>query len=460
MLQIVEADLNENCRTLRHGPQVFHNALRAVLKGESRFHVRNDAGEDYDLLYIQNNDAAPNMAVLKGYTMLPPYFLYDESDKASLYLDVFSDYNGTVFEELNEYSVVLTKIILEHTDKEVWIPDQRIHWFVEPNERLHVTTALPDREKDNVIRSGERFSLGFNSGDFRSISLIPLFHNVFFWQWLSDIPLSDVKYVEVGIGMVAGIGAILAHYTRINNAFKKIGWKTVLKRDSTRYKDDMLERYFHLDVACEDSDETNTIYVTNTVPLVPTHFVAKCSADFDDSILRESFIQELKEYEEAVIGEKRLLGILMRGTDYIVSKMTGARKMATVDEMLPMIHEWMDEDQYDAIFLATEDQDILDVMREQFKGKIRVIAQERHRVSDFKDVALISDLEKQEKSGDAYEAALEDTTVNYFYALYMLSKCESFMCSGHCNGWDVVNAFNHGKFKRKYKFQVGVTKQP
>lgn len=68
----------------------------------------------------------------------------------------------------------------------------------------------------------------------------------------------------------------------------------------------MLERYFNLDVACEDSDETNTIYVTNTVPLVPTHFVAQCKADFDDSILSDSFIQELKEYEAAVIGDRRM----------------------------------------------------------------------------------------------------------------------------------------------------------
>lgn len=456
MLQIVEADMNENCRTLRHGPQVFHNALRAVLKGENRFHVRNDVGENYDLVYFPNNDAAPNMAVTKGLVMLPPYYLYDETDRDALYLDIFQEYNGAVFEELNEYSVVLTKIILDYTDKEVWVSDERIYWFVEPHERLHVTDELPDREAGNVLRSGQRFSLGFNSGDFRSISLIPLFNNVFIWQWLTDIPLADVKYVEVGLGMVAGIGAILAHYTRINNAFKNLGWKTVLKRDSTRYKDDMLEQYFNLDVACEESDETNTIYVTNTVPLVPTHFVARCNADFDDGILSDHFIQELKEYEEAVIGDRRLLGILMRGTDYVVSKMTGARKMASVDEMLPMIHAWMDEDQYDAIFLATEDQDILDVMREEFKGKIRVIAQGRHRISDFKDVALISELEKQEKSGEEYEAALEDTTINYFYALYMLSRCESFMCSGHCNGWDVVNAFNHDKFKKKYKFQVGV----
>lgn len=45
----------ERCGTVR---RVFHNALRAVLKGESRFHVRNDVGQDYDLVYFHNNDAA------------------------------------------------------------------------------------------------------------------------------------------------------------------------------------------------------------------------------------------------------------------------------------------------------------------------------------------------------------------------------------------------------------------
>ena len=51
---------------------------------------------------------------------------------------------------------------------------------------------------------------------------------------------------------------------------------------------------------------------------------------------------------------------------------------------------------------------------------------------------------------------IEDTTVNYFYALYMLSRCDSFLCSGKCNGWDIVNEFNKGKFLRSYKFHVGI----
>ena len=66
------------------------------------------------------------------------------------------------------------------------------------------------------------------------------------------------------------------------------------------------------------------------------------------------------------------------------------------------------------------------------------------------------ELEKKLHSGKDYEAALEDTTVNYFYALYMLSKSDAFMCSGQCNGFDVVRAFKEGAFEREYKFSAGM----
>ena len=84
------------------------------------------------------------------------------------------------------------------------------------------------------------------------------------------------------------------------------------------------------------------------------------------------------------------------------------------------------------------------------------MAQERHSVSEFRQGQIISDLEKELFSEEEYDKQIEDTTINYFYALYMLSRCDSFICSGQCNGWDVVNDFNEGRFKRSYKFHVGV----
>ena len=71
-------------------------------------------------------------------------------------------------------------------------------------------------------------------------------------------------------------------------------------------------------------------------------------------------------------------------------------------------------------------------------------------MSEFKDVHLIKDLEKEKRSGQAYEAALEDITVNYFYALKFLAKCNSFIASGSCSGTKMVLGFNDGRFEHQY----------
>ena len=95
-------------------------------------------------------------------------------------------------------------------------------------------------------------------------------------------------------------------------------------------------------------------------------------------------------------------------------------------------------------------------MREEFGKQIVAVAQERIGVSDLKEGQVISEYEKEKSSGEEYESSLEDSTVNYFYALYLLSRCNAFICSGQCNGWDVVMNFNEGTFEREYKFSVGI----
>ena len=72
---------------------------------------------------------------------------------------------------------------------------------------------------------------------------------------------------------------------------------------------------------------------------------------------------------------------------------------------------------------------------------------------------IITEYEK-EKNKEDYAVKLEDTTINYFYALYILSRCDAFLCSGQCNGWDNVLSLNAHKFERTYKFTVGITGDP
>ena len=459
MLRLTEVTEKE-CRTLTHSPEVFHKALQGVLRGESHFHVKNPLGKDYDLEFSFNNDILPKQGLAAGKMLFPPFYIYNEYDKEKLYLHIFDEYDDICFESLNEYSIVLAGIVLRYTDKHVYIPDERILWFTEKSDRLHITDDFPDRSSGKVFLCCDGIYIGYDKGDFSKLCAESLFLNVFVFQWLTDKPLSRIKYVEVTLSVIVGIGGVLAHLTRIANAFASMGMKTYLKPDSTRFGDEMIGKYFNIEMTPEDSTEDNTIYVANFTAFSTLHFLNQYSSDFNDDILNPGFMSEMEDYRKAVLGDKKVLGILARGTDYIAGNYGGTRRHAAVEEMLPTIHQWMAEENYDTIFLATEDQDILDKMKAAFPGKIRAIAQERHRVSDFKQGEVISEIEKRERSGQEYREALEDTTVNYFYALYILSRCDSFMVSGQCNGWDTVLSFNHGKFRRTLRFLIGVEGNP
>jgi len=84
----------------------------------------------------------------------------------------------------------------------------------------------------------------------------------------------------------------------------------------------------------------------------------------------------------------------------------------------------------------------------EFPHRIIAVSQERHSVSDFKEVKFISDLEKHELSSQDYEAVVENTTVNYLYAMYMLSRCESLLANCMCSGVNFATSFNGGKYVR------------
>ena len=137
-----------------------------------------------------------------------------------------------------------------------------------------------------------------------------------------------------------------------------------------------------------DADESNTVYIINYYGILFTKMLRYSSGnDFDISVLNPDFVAEMKEYGDAVFGDRRMLGILLRGSDYIASGMSGASAPVTVESALPKIREWMEEG-YDGIFLATEDRDILRQMVRAFPGKIRVISQERYGIEDFRDAGV------------------------------------------------------------------------
>lgn len=220
----------------------------------------------------------------------------------------------------------------------------------------------------------------------------------------------------------------------IRDVFSKVGWKVYHSGDSIgKYPRAMVEKYFNIPWKPEDATDENTIILhqSNSSAIYVTYTGARTEGQVTLDVLKDGFLQEMKEYTDAVFAGKKMLGVLSRGTDYIASGLFGKQSHATCEQMFPMIREWLEKYHYDGIFLATEDEDILNKMLAEFGEKIRIVSQDRFRVSDFKDVKLIADLEEEIYGEDKAER-IEDTMVNYIYAMYALSRCDSFIASGCC----------------------------
>ena len=457
-MYIITSKTEKDAVVLFHGSEVFHEALKT---GAPCCRVVNEDGTEYGLLYARNMDLVPSglREAKKGIDLYPDYRDYDETDTQYLDLSLLCDHPYICFSSLNEYAIVLARLALALTKAEVYFQDPFVRHFLGDHPRLHAAEPVPEVPKEQILRAVDHFVTGVLENSFHVIGIVPLFHSVFFWQSLTEKPIANIRYARVAMARQVGIGGVLAYYSNIVRLFKEKGITAILKENGSRYPDTMLRRYFQFQKEGPDAGPDNTIEIPDLSSVMFTYGYFRNVREIDTSILSGRFRNEMEEYAEAVLGGHRVLGVLIRGTDYIVLNMDGDRRMATVDEMIPVIREWIREDHYDLVFLATEDQDIFRRMHQEFGRMLRVIAQRRRSVSDFKDgIRLLSELEEAQKDAPDAQEIVEDNMVNYFYALYCLSRCDSFMASGNCHGWSVVNSFKEGDFRRCYKFAVGLEK--
>ena len=467
MFTIEKINPEAYAETLDFSDNLFHEALGHTPKSQDRYHVKTGEGmEDFDIVFLDNTydiepfDAYPSF-------VKPPFmaefYWYDENDKDTLYLDFFDGLKDMYFETLNEYTIVLTKIVLQFTDMEIYAHDPRIFWFVGETPRIHIEEQfLPDIDPKVSFYIQEQFKSGMDDGNFNRVSSTYAFFNIFFLQWiLGGKKFSDYKYITFSIDNVGGIASLLSYYKRYDGAFSKYGLKFVgsNKEYFGKYRREFVEQYFDADLWPEDANEENTLVVQNIVIMAKAALIQRAPVRLDTSVIQSSFKAEMDEYFDAVLGGKKSLGVLIRASDYVSTGMGGDRKMAPAEQMIPTIRKWMDEYGYEKIFLATEDREVLKKMKKEFGKSMVALSQERFAASDFKEGQVISDLEKEKHVDDYYEK-ISDTTINYFYAIYILSKCNGFICSGQCNGYDAVLSLNNNKYERYYKFDIGVNGDP
>lgn len=179
--------------------------------------------------------------------------------------------------------------------------------------------------------------------------------------------------------------------------------------------------------------------------LILTHIVFSENPPIDTSKLSSKFLNDIRQYKNAVFQDKKVLGVLVRGTDYITSNI--GESPLPADELIKEIKEVKEKGNYDLIFLATEDKDYFNILSEAFPDELISVSQKRFSKSEFKNVTLLSELEAANNKEPGRNFESEDTMVNYFYAIYLLANCQGFLATPFCSGVLMVQSFNNKKFE-------------
>jgi hypothetical protein len=155
-----------------------------------------------------------------------------------------------------------------------------------------------------------------------------------------------------------------------------------------------------------------------------------------------------KEYQTILKDKDKILGVLCRGTDYMHKKPDGHPIQPEPEKVIKKAKEVMADQQLDYIYLATEDQDIYELFRNEFGEKVLTNRQNRFTKQEVAKVQYLYQI-KQDRENDKYWLGLE-----YLSSMYLLSKCNSFI-SGRTRGATGVLLMTDG-FDYRYIWNLGV----
>lgn len=157
------------------------------------------------------------------------------------------------------------------------------------------------------------------------------------------------------------------------------------------------------------------------------------------------------EWSKLTKNKKRILGVKCRGTDYLGLKPFGHSVLPsvqmTVDKIEELSEVWGNElGRYDAVFAATEDEKILQGLKEHFGD--RLIYNECYRFEDTGGNGLFDVINKGHDAQYKYEKMMD-----YLVTTYCLSRCDALIAP-MVNG--TLGALRmKGEYEKIYIFQLG-----
>lgn len=115
--------------------------------------------------------------------------------------------------------------------------------------------------------------------------------------------------------------------------------------------------------------------------------------------------------------------------------------------VMEKIDKWDREKRFDAVYLATEDEGVLDKMVKRYGDRLRYTDQKRFTLQEGQYLFHLQPEREREGLLKGFE---------YLTSVTLLSECTSLIASGWCEGASYALAANEGRYQQTYVFNLGV----
>lgn len=151
------------------------------------------------------------------------------------------------------------------------------------------------------------------------------------------------------------------------------------------------------------------------------------------------------------IDEKKTLGILCRGTDYVKLKPRGHFVQPDICTIIEEAGKLMESGRFTHIYLASEDGGLAERVKKAFPGKVLENSREYYDQAYFEgDHNKIGDL-NSEMSDDRIRAK----DLSYISSINILSKCGGLV-AGNCGGSQAAVCINGGRYDYCHVYDLGL----
>lgn len=116
--------------------------------------------------------------------------------------------------------------------------------------------------------------------------------------------------------------------------------------------------------------------------------------------------------------DEKTLGVLCRGTDYLRRKPKFHPRQPEPKDVIDNANEILLHNGYESIFVATEDEVVLDMFKKEFGDKLKYIDQPRLILNDSEQ--YLSEIETQNETR-------RKMALDYYTALFILSQCPAIL---------------------------------